>query len=200
MSRDQGGVVARLRRALKRALISSPNRDRWQRPEQIIGALELKPGEVVADLGAGGGYFTVRLAHAVGPTGIVYAVDTDADMLFSVDEVARYAGLANVRPTHAEPDGPDLPEPVDLFFLCNAYHHIPDQRHYFERLSQQLAPAGRVAIVESLADGWMARLFGHATAPERIRRDMEAAGYRLHADYPLLDGQSYQVFRRAVAG
>jgi trans-aconitate methyltransferase len=96
--------------------------------------------------------------------------------------------------------GPTLPERIDLAFLCNVYHHLPDQRAYFSRLAPQLAPGARVAIVEALPGGLAARLFGHVTPPERIREDMEAAGYRLDIASDLLADrarQSFQVFSRA---
>lgn len=200
MTRDRCGPLARLRRAVKRFMVSGPGRDKWQRPDQVIAALVIRPGERIADLGAGGGYFTTHLAKATGPTGITYAVDTDEDMLDSVEEAARQAGLTNVRPIRVDPDGPTLPERIDLAFLCNVYHHLPDQHPYFVRLATQLAPGARVAIVEGLPGGLAARLFGHVTPPERIRDQMHAAGYQLKASPDLLAGQvrqSFQVFTRA---
>ena len=181
-------------------MVSGPGRDKWQRPDQVIAALAIRPGERIADLGAGNGYFTTHLAKATGPTGITYAVDTDEDMLDGVEEAARQAGLANVRPIRTNSDGPTLPERVDLAFLCNVYHHLPDQSAYFMRLATQLAPGARVAIVEALPGGLAARLFGHVTPPERIRDQMHAAGYQLRASPDLLAGQarqSFQVFTRA---
>lgn len=200
MKRDRRSPFARFRRAVKRSMVSGRGRDKWQRPDAVIAALAIQPGERIADLGAGGGYFTVRLARATGPTGIAYAVDTDEDMLDSVEEVASRKGLTNVRPIRSAPDGPRLPERIDLAFLCNVYHHLPDQRRYFERLASQLSPGGRVAIVEALPGGLMARLFGHVTPPDRIRVQMRAAGYRLQAAHDLPVGQSYQVFTRADGG
>ena len=200
MTGDRGGLLARLRRAAKGLMISSPGRDGWQRPEAVIAALEIRPGERIADLGAGTGYFTTHLARATGPTGIAYALDTDDDMLGSVEEAATRAGLANVRPIRADPAGPTLPERVDLAFLCNVYHHLPDQRPWLARLSGQLAPGARVAIVEAVPGGLAARLFGHVTSPETIRQDMQAAGYEIRSSSDLLSGkarQSFQVFVRA---
>jgi predicted methyltransferase len=203
MNRDRHGLLARVRRAAKGLMISSPGRDDWQRPDAVVASLEIRPGERIADLGAGTGYFTIHLGTATGPTGIAYAVDTDEDMLVSVEEAAAQAGLANIRPIRADPGGPALPERVDLAFLCNVYHHLPDQRAYFARLANQLAPGARVAIVEALPGGFAARLFGHVTPPTQIREQMEAAGYRLKAAPDLLGGkarQSFHVFVRADAG
>ena len=200
MTRDRRGPLARLRRAAKALLIGSPGRDGWQRPDAVIAALGIRPGDRIADLGAGTGYFTTHLARATGPSGITYAVDTDEDMLDAVEEAAARAGLANIRPIRADGVGPTLPERIDLAFLCNVYHHLPDQRTYFAGFAGQLAPGGRVAILEAMPGGLMARLIGHVTPPERIRQDMEAAGYRLTGapDF-LVDRvrQSFQLFARA---
>ncbi|MGZ8515287.1 MAG: class I SAM-dependent methyltransferase [Candidatus Limnocylindrales bacterium] len=200
MNRDRRSWLARLRRAAKGLMISSPGRDGWQRPDAVIAALEIRSGERIADLGAGDGYFSTHLAKATGPTGIVYAVDTDEDMLDAVEETAAQAGLANIRPIRAEAAGPTLPERVDLAFLCNVYHHLPDQRAYFARLAPHLAPGARVAIVEALPGGLAARLFGHVTPPDQIRDQMQAAGYRRTGAPDLLAEkaqQSFQVFVRA---
>ena len=202
MTRDRGSLLARLRRAAKGLMISSPGRDDWQRPDGVIAALAIRPGERIADLGAGTGYFTVHLARATGPTGIAYAVDTDEDMLDSVEEAATRAGLSNIRPIRAEAGGPSLPERVDLAFLCNVYHHLPDQRGYFAALASQLAPGARVGIVEAVPGGLAARLFGHVTPPAQIREQMEAAGYRLQKAPDLLAGkarQSFHIFVREDA-
>ena len=195
MTRDRHGLLSRLRRAAKALMISSPGRDKWQRADAVVAALEIRPGERIADLGAGSGYFTTRLAKATGPTGITYAVDTDEDMLDSVEEATGQAGLPNVRPIRADPAGPSLPERVDLAFLCNVYHHLPDQRAYFARLATQLAPGGRVAIVEALPGGLAARLFGHVTPPEQIREQMQAAGYERKSASAMLNGQARQSFQ-----
>ncbi len=178
-------------------MVSGPRRDSWQRPDAVLAALDIRPGERIADVGAGGGYFAVRFARATGPTGIVYAVDTDEDMLDSVAEAAARAGLSNVRPIRADPDGPVLPERVDLVFLCNSYHHLPDQPRYFEGLAPQLAPDARVAILEAVPGGLQARLFGHVTAPAQIREQLQAAGYQLEAGHELLARYSFQVFTPA---
>jgi ubiquinone/menaquinone biosynthesis C-methylase UbiE len=189
-----------MRRVAKGWLISSPGRDGWQRPDAVVAALTIRPGDRIADLGAGTGYFTIHLARATGPTGIAYAVDTDEDMLASVEDAAERAGLSNVRSILGGDDGPNLPERVDLAFLCNVYHHLPNQRAYFAQLAPWLAPGARIAIIEAMPGGLMARLFGHVTPPERIRDDLRAVGYRLDASSDLLEPrvrQSFQLFAAA---
>jgi arsenite methyltransferase len=171
-------------------------RDRWQQPDRIMDALRIAPGAAVADIGSGGGYFTFRLAEAVGPTGRVFAVDVDHSLLADVASAAGARGLDQVRPVEAEPGLPHLPEPIDMAFVSNAYHHIPDQPRYFAALAAFLRPGGRVAIIESRGEGLLRRFFGHATAPERIEREMRQAGYTVEATHDIVGRQSFQVFRR----
>jgi SAM-dependent methyltransferase len=185
--------LRRARIALKGFAYSGPGRARWQLPDRVVAELGLQPGDRVADLGAGGGYFTFRLARAVGPSGIVYAVDTDPDMRAGLAARAARDEDANVAVVAAGPDDPRLPEPVDLAFLVNAFHHVPDQPAYFADLAGSLRPGGRVAIVEARPDG-INRLVGHATAPAAIRSRLEAAGYTLLAEHDFLPRQGFLVF------
>ena len=175
---------------------SSFGRDRWQQPERIIEALELRAGSRVADIGSGGGYFTFRLADAVGPEGTIYAVDTDDGLLDQLARDAAKRGLVNLVTVRAEPGLPRLPEPVDLAFCSNSYHHLPDHERYFAALAAFLRSGGRVAIVESRGEGFVARIFGHATRPAVIRREMAAAGYRLLAEHDFLRRQGFLIFSR----
>lgn len=163
----------------------------------MIALLGLREGDRVADLGAGGGYFSFRLARAVGPSGRVWAVDVDEGLLDHVARRAEEQGLANLEPLHARPDDPGLPDAsVDLVFVSNTYHHLPERVAYFRRLLDDLAPNGRVAIVELDGRGsGLARLFGHFTSADAIEREMAEAGYERLARHELLERQSFQVFR-----
>jgi arsenite methyltransferase len=185
-----GRVVARL----KRFAYDSFGRDRWQQPDRILPALTLKDGDRVADLGAGGGYFTFRLAHAVAPSGLVYALDVDEPMLADLARRAQRDGIANIRTIEPPADDPSLPEPVDVIFLSHAYHHIEDRPAYFARAARYLTPAGRVAILEGNCEGLFSRLFGHATRPDTIRSEMEQAGYRLLARHDFVRRDSFSIF------
>jgi arsenite methyltransferase len=171
-------------------------RDRWQQPDRIVDALGLSRDASVADIGSGGGYFTFRLADAVGGSGRVFAVDVDHSLLENVVAEARANGFANVTPVAAEPGLPRLPEPIDMAFVSNAYHHLPDQPRYFAALATFLRPGGRVAIIEGRREGVLGRLLGHATAPEQIEREMRQAGYTIDATHDFVRRQSFQVFRR----
>ena len=186
--RDSLGV------ALKRFLYEGIGRDKWQRPDRVMDVLGLKPGNDVADLGSGAGYFTFRLARAVSPGGDVFAVDTDQELLRAISRRAAQDGLHNIE-TVASDDGLVLPHPVDLIFLSNVYHHLPEQTRYFADARAVLKPRGRVAIIESRPVGLLAGVFGHATDPALIRKAMAGAGYELETSHDFVDRHSFQIFR-----
>jgi predicted methyltransferase len=175
---------------LKRFGYEGIGRDRWQQPERVVAALGIVPGTKVADLGAGGGYFTGHLADAVGPTGLVYAIDVDPEMTAYLEDHAR----PNVNVILAHEEDPQLAERVDLIFTCNTYHHIQNRSAYFANAQRHLRPGGRVAIVEYKKHGWLQRIFPHYTPPETIRAEMTAAGYRVAAEHDFLERQSFLVF------
>jgi ubiquinone/menaquinone biosynthesis C-methylase UbiE len=180
---------------VKRFAYEGVGRDEWQQPGRVVEVLALRPGDRVADLGAGGGYFTFRLADAVGPTGRVFAVDVDPGMTQHLAGRARELGLANVETVLAAEDDPRLPDgAVDLVFTCNTYHHLADRTAYFERLKRDLAPGGRVAVIEYSGHGLFDGLFGHHTSAETIRAEMEAAGYRLLDEPGFLERQHFLIF------
>jgi len=173
-------------------------RDAWQQPEQVVASLGIAPGMHVADLGAGGGYFTWRLADAVGESGRLYAVDVDPDMTGFLERRARQDGRANVEVILAPYDDPRIPEPgVDLLFTCNTYHHLEARSDYFHNAARYLRPGARVAVIEYKRHGWLQRWFGHFTEAEAIRSEMQAAGYRLVESFDYLERQSFQVFELA---
>jgi len=174
------------------------SRDSWQQPEKVIRELGIQPGQRVADIGAGGGYFTFRLADAVGATGKVYAVDIDAGMTAYLEQRAAKDGYRNIDVVMAEPDDPRLPEDsVNLIFICDTYHHLEDRTAYFARAKRYLRPGGRVAIIDhSGKAGLFVRIFGHYTRSEVIRSEMEAAGYTLQHEYDFLPSQNFLVFLR----
>jgi arsenite methyltransferase len=186
-------LAGRIKVALKRFIYSPAGRDRKQRPDEMMAALDLQAGDTVVDLGSGTGYYTFRMARAVAPGGRVYAVDTDADLLDDLAHRAARDGIPNLRTTHPGTTFAGLPEPVDLVFLSHVYHHLPDQVGYFARLVRSLKPGGRVAIVEARRQG-LARIFGHATEPDVVRMEMESAGYRLAASHSIVPNESFQVF------
>jgi len=176
--------------------MNDPSRDAWQKPKEVIERLAIIPGSRVADVGAGGGYFTWYLADAVGPQGIVYAADIDETGLGIVRKELNARGIRNVIPVHAEPGDAKLPESVDLVFSCDTYHHMKDRVAYFKSLARYLKADGRVAILDFHPHGFFSGLLGHGTAQEEVQREMEAAGYRRTADFDIIDRQHFQIFTR----
>ncbi len=164
-----------------------------RRPDLIIAALELGPGIRLADVGAGRGYFTFRFAKAIGPSGVVFAVEPDRG---KAALLSRQAGQAfpTVRVVEPARDDPSLPGDVDIIFLSLVYHHLSDRPAYFRRAARYLRNGGRVAIVETRPIGWLTRIYRHATDPDTITAEMVAAGYELVESYDFLRLQSFLVF------
>ena len=165
-----------------------------RRPDLILAALKLGPGVRLADIGAGGGYFTFRFAKAIGPSGVVFAVEPNRRKAVLLAQQAAQA-FPTVHVIEPARDDPSLPVAVDIIFLSNVYHHLADQPAYFRRAARYLENGGRVAIVETRPIGWLTRIFGHATDPETIKAEMVAAGYELVESPDFLRLQSFLVFR-----
>jgi ubiquinone/menaquinone biosynthesis C-methylase UbiE len=123
-------------------VLEDPSRDEWQKPREVLAALGLNPSDVVADIGAGTGYFARRFAvHAAE----VYAVDIDSKLL----EIAHRGAPPNLQTIVALPDDPRLPErSVDLVFFCDVLHHIENRPAYYAKLARALKPDGRIVIVD----------------------------------------------------
>jgi len=182
---------------LKKWAYEGFGRDAWQQPEKVVQSLAIEPGDRIADLGSGGGYFTFRLSRAVGPTGRVFAVDVDKDMLEDLAERVKKDGYVNIEKVLAKYDDPSLPESgVDLIFTSNVYHHIEARAKYFADAAKYLRPGGRVAVVDFNGRHWSATFVGHTTPVELIKKEMDEAGYRLEREFDFLDRQSFLVFSK----
>lgn len=178
--------------SLKQCAYEGFGRNEWQKPDEVIRALAIRPGDRVADLGSGGGYFTFRLAKAVGPEGKLYAADVDSGLNDALARRAKDEGFANIEVILAQSDDPRLPSPVDLIFTSNTYHHLQDRVRYFANVKKYLKPDGRIAIVELNGSGWFD--FGHHTSKEAILDEMKAAGYALQEDHGFLPRQHFLIF------
>jgi SAM-dependent methyltransferase len=129
--------------------LSSPARDAWQKPDQVVSALGLTRGQTACDIGSGPGYFTLRLARAVGPEGFVYAVDVEARMLQALRERLEKARVRNVAPVLAMAEDPLLPPGAcDVVLVVDTYHHFPDRSGYLRRLRRSLKPRGRIVNID----------------------------------------------------
>jgi len=179
-------------------LFDDPSRDAWQKPDEVLDALQLEPTARVADLGAGTGYFSVRIAKRV-PKGKVFAVDIEPDMLRYLDERAHRAHLSVLQTVRASADSANVPEPVDLVLVVDTYHHIENRTAYFAKLSKSLRPDGRLAIIDFKLDAPDGPPVADRIAPEKVTAELEAAGYQLVATLPLLPRQYFLVFRRKAS-
>ena len=175
-------------------VFDDPQRDRWQRPDEVVAALRLAPDARVADIGAGTGYFTVRIARAT-PRGHVYAVDIEPDMARYVSERAQRENLTNVTSVLAAPDDPKLPEAVDRVLVVDTYHHIEGREAYFRRLKSRLKPGAEVAIIDFTKESPIGPPAGMRLEPGAVKQEMARAGYALAAEHPPLPNQYFLVFR-----
>ena len=173
-----------------------PARDAWQMPDKVIAALKLKPGQVVADLGAGTGYFTVRLARSPAAPK-VYGVDIEPSMVNYIRERLAKEGLKNVVAVQASEDNANLPEPVDVVLIVDTYHHIGNREVYFRRLGKSLKPGGRVAIIDFRPDAPDGPPKEFRFAPQKVKAEMAAAGYALAEQLDFLPRQQFLIFRLA---
>jgi SAM-dependent methyltransferase len=172
----------------------SPERDAWQRPDLVVSALSLPRDARVADLGAGTGYFAVRLARAV-PEGRVWGVDIEPAMVRWMLDRARRENLPNLTATLAAPDDALLPEPVDLVLVVDTYHHIDARTAYFTALRRSLRPGGRVVIVDFTLESPVGPPAAMRLAPAVVRQEFAAAGYAFERSVEGLTRQYMLVFR-----
>lgn len=160
------------------AMLERPGRDDFQKPDQVMAALALKPGERVADIGAGSGYFTRRVARAVGPEGVVWAVDLVQEFLDHIAAAAAEEGLTNVRTLKVEADDPQLPAAgVDTVLLVDTLHYVkaPERPAYARKLRSGLAPGGRVVVVDYYPKTFEERPWGPPPEQNMSREEVDAA-------------------------
>jgi SAM-dependent methyltransferase len=168
-------------------------RDAWQKPEEILDALHLQRTSLVADIGAGTGYFSVRIAERI-PEGKIFAADIEPDMVRYLGERARREHLINLVPVQASADAANLPEPVDVAIVVDTYHHIGNRSQYFAKLKSSLRPAGRLVIADFKADSPNGPPVRHRISPERVTQELKVAGYALVGTLQFLPRQYCLIF------
>ena len=176
-------------------VFDDPQRDAWQKPHEVIQALALRPDAVVADVGAGTGYFSMRLARML-PKGRVYAVDVEREMVKHLAERAKREGVANVTAVQGGPADPRLPEPVDVILMVDVHHHIESREKYFRNLASALKPGGRVAIIDFKPDSPHGPPKHTRVPAERVKSELTSAGYTLVQEHAFLPNQYFLVFAR----
>jgi len=160
------------------SVFDDPERDAWQKPSEVIDALDVEPGMTAADVGAGTGYFAPHLARAVGPNGEVLAVDIEPSMVEYMRERFEKEGLDNARAVLGREDGPGLdPSSVDRMIIVNTWHHIPRRDAYGRRLHDVMAPGGRVLIVDFTPDSAMGPPKHHRIPAETVAETLAEVGF-----------------------
>lgn len=176
--------------------LEDPKRDAYQKPHEVLTALNLKPGEIIADIGAGSGYFTFRLAHFVGDRGRVYAVDVSPDMIRHINRRIREAKSTNIVSILADPDDPLLPDQsVHRFFICDVWHHVENPKKYLSLMKRMLKPGGEIVMIDFHKKDLP---FGPPTQMKIAREDLikqvETNGFRLTKEHTFLPYQYFLVF------
>jgi predicted methyltransferase len=178
-------------------MLEGPDRESFQRPEQIMDALYIGEGSVVADVGAGGGWFTVRLARRVGPNGVVYAQDVQQLMIQAMEGRVRGEGLRNVKMVLGTQLDTRLPaRTLDAALLVDTYHEMEQPITLLRNLSKALKPAGLIGIVDFKKDGFGPGpdTMDERIDPERVIRDAQAAGLQLKKREDFLRYQFLLIF------
>jgi SAM-dependent methyltransferase len=166
---------------------SEKERDAAGEPRQLVRLLGIKPGMTVADIGAGSGYYVVRLAPIVGPNGRIIAQDVTPEYLRSLRDRVRELGLQNVTVSLGEPHDPRLPaHSLDAAILVHMYHEIAQPYGLLYNLAPAFKPSARVGIVDA-----MAPTSEHGTPPGLLRCELSVVGYREIAFHPLTGSNAY---------
>jgi len=177
-------------------VFDDPTRDAWQKPDEVIAALKLAPYATAADIGAGTGYFSARLARTLSG-GKVYAIDLEPDMVKYLGERATKEKLANLIPLQGAADQPKIPAAVDLILLVDVYHHISNRESYFRKVRETLKAGGQLAIIDFRMDATMGPSKAMRIAPERVKSELASAGFSLTGNHEFLPQQYFLVFKPA---
>jgi predicted methyltransferase len=179
-------------------ILESPDRDAWQQPDRIMDALQIADGSTVADIGAGGGWFTVRLARRVGPNGKVYAQDIQMEMINSIRRRALDQGLTNVEAVLGGSDDPKLPPRLDAILMVDTYPQLAKPVETLRHVRESLAPDGLLGIVDFTKEGagGPGPPLSARVDPQTVRADAEAAGLVFRAHHTFLRYQYLLVFGR----
>jgi predicted methyltransferase len=186
-------------------LLEAPDRDEWSKPDQIMDALGIADGAVVADLGAGGGWLEIRLARRVGPNGLVYAVDIQPQMIEAINRRMVHEGFSNVRTVMGTSTDPRLPTGLDAVLIVNAtYREMDDPAHpdvilkLLTNVARSLKPQGRLGVADFLpGGGGPGPAAEDRVNPETIIRAAEASGFKLQSREIIPPFQFLLVFGKA---
>ena len=181
--------------------LERPERESEEAPSKAIQALQIQPGQVVADIGAGSGYYTVRLAREVGPTGKVYGTDIQPGMLDLLLRNVAKAKLDNVVPVLGTPDDPKLPPgAIDLALMVDVYHELGAPQAFIRKLRASLKPNGRLVLLEFRKEDPRVPIRPeHKMSVAEVRQELEPEGFTLSAVLDVLPWQHILVLTRTNA-
>ena len=185
-------------------LLEAPDRDIWQHPDQVMDKLGIAEAAVVADIGAGAGWFTIHLARRVGPNGVVYAEDVQPEMLAAISRRVNALGLTNVKPILGKGSDPQLPlRSLDAALMVDAYHEIDEQEarvSLLRNLASALRPGGRIGLIDFKLEGsGPGPASEERVSPETVISDAKAAGLQLLSQETFLPYQYFLIFKRPEA-
>lgn len=187
-------------------LLEGPDRETWQKPDQIMDALGIADGAVVADLGAGGGWFTLRLARRVGPNGLVYAQDIQPEMIEVIRRRVESENLRNVRTIIGTATDPRLPTGLDAVLIVNSYHEMDDPGRpeaivtLLRNLAAALKPQGRIGVIDfTPGNGGPGPSADERVAPDVVIRTAATAGLKLQRRDTVAPYQYLLIFGRDAA-
>ena len=191
-----GGHERRLFPPSDLGLLEAPDRDLWQRPDQIMDAMAIADASVVADIGAGSGWFTVRLARRVGPQGLVYAEDVQKEMLNAISRRVGREGFNNVKQVLGLKNDPRLPgASLDAVLIVDAYHEIEDRVSMLSNLARALKPQGRIGVIDFRLEGTgPGPEADERVSPDIVVKDANQAGLRLLRQETFLPFQYFLIF------
>lgn len=180
------------------AMLEDPARKDWQKPLEVLKALNPPKAGTVADIGAGSGYFSILFAEAVGKNGVVYAIDIDEKLLDYLKERAEVAGIKNIKIVKSEPDNPLLASTsVDLVFICNTWHHIEKRDKYLKLLYESLKPDGKLVMVDYI---YQETPFGPPLSEriprEKLIEECKQGNFSLYGEYYFLPYQYFLIFSK----
>lgn len=175
--------------------LDNPEREEKQRPHEVIEKLDLHDGDVVADIGAGTGYFALRIAASY-PQVRVVAADAQREMVDYLATQVKARDLANLEPVVIHSARPKLPVKADLALMVDTLHHIADRTQYLGYLKGSLAPGSRIAVIDYAKDAPKGPPDQHRISKEGVARDLEGVGYTLEIDVKFLPNQYFLIFRQ----
>ncbi len=182
------------------AWLVRPERIAEENPDGAIAALNLKPGMTVADLGAGVGYMTLRMAKQVGPAGKVYGVDLQPGMLTELEKNAKANNISNIVPILGEPADPKLPEgQIDLILMVDVYHEVSQPQAMIRKIRQALKPDGRLVLLEYRAEDPSIPINpDHKMTVDQVRREIEPEGFKLQTPIETLPRQHLLILTKTA--